>query len=66
MATRRAAPGDPSGTRLPAPLPRHSGAGKREGIKESLRDQFLLPGKPSPAPVAPSRFALRSREIQMT
>ena len=54
------APGKQAGTRLPPPLPRPSGAGERRGTKESLRDPFLLPGKPSPAPVAPSLFALRS------
>ena len=54
------APGKQAGTRLPPPLPRPSGAGERRGTKESLRDQFVLPGRPAPAPVAPSLFALRS------
>ena len=54
-----AAPGEPSGARLPAPLPRPSGAGKQKELRSRWRDQFLLPCEPSPAPVAPSRLALR-------
>jgi hypothetical protein len=54
------APGKQGGTRLPSPLPRPSGAGERRRAKESLRDLLLLHSGPSPAPVAPSLFPLRS------
>lgn len=49
--------GKQSGARLPTPLPRLPGAGKRENIGiESLRELFLLPSNPSPALVAPCLF----------